>query len=154
MLDRLQVRNWVLTLRGPALYGFVHRTFLEYLCALELSERFKAQELDIVGLNANHVAPRLNDDSWHEVLRLLLGLLPPTAGEQMLLSILPNEAEVVKDAARLGFAWQGLAEIEPRQISNLTEICGRLTELLYVWLAGVTTAIGSLPIRSTKHVPV
>ena len=45
MVERLQERNWVLTLRGPALYGFVHRTFLEYLCALELSERFKAQEL-------------------------------------------------------------------------------------------------------------
>ena len=53
----------------------------------------------------------------------------------MLLSMLPNEAEVVEDAARLGFAWQGLAEIEPRQISTLTDICGRLTELLYVWLA-------------------
>jgi len=57
MLDRLQVRNWVLTLRGPALYGFVHRTFLEYLCALELSERFKAQQLDIMALSVNHVAP-------------------------------------------------------------------------------------------------
>ena len=53
----------------------------------------------------------------------------------MLLSMLPNEAEVVEDAARLGFAWQGLAEIEPRQISTLTDICGRLTERLSVWLA-------------------
>ena len=41
MVARLHERNWVLTLRGPGLYGFVHRTFLEYLCALELTERFK-----------------------------------------------------------------------------------------------------------------
>jgi TIR domain/HEAT repeats/NACHT domain len=134
MLERLQVRNWVLTLRGPALYGFVHRTFLEYLCALELSERFKAQQLDVQALISSYVTPRLGDDTWHEALRLLLGLLPPTVAEQVLLAILPTEISILSDVSRLAFGWQGLAEIEPRHIPLLRQACGRLTDLLYSWL--------------------
>jgi hypothetical protein len=134
MLERLQVRNWVLTLRGPGLYGFVHRTFLEYLCALELSERFKAQQLDIHSLIDGYVVSRLDDDTWHETLRLLLGLLPPIAAEQALLAILPSETLTEADVSRLIFGWYGLAEIEPRHLVTLGTVCNRLTRLLYDWL--------------------
>src|SRR4051812_40246885 len=101
MINRLQERNWGLTLRGPRLYGFVHRTFLEYLCALELTERFKAHQLNIEQLIQLHVVPRLADDAWHEVLHLLVGALPVAAveqiaTEQILLAILP-ESETAKD---------------------------------------------------------
>jgi hypothetical protein len=135
MLQRLEERNWVLTLRGPGLYGFVHRTFLEYLCALELSEGFKAQQLDIDTLIRNHVVSRLDDDTWHEVLRLLIGSMPPPAAEQMLLALLPSKPETTADTARLVLTWQGLAEIEPRAIPGLAQICSELTDSLYHWLA-------------------
>ena len=135
MLQRLQERNWVLTLRGPDLFGFVHRTFLEYLCATELAERFKAHVLDVAALIAGFVTPRLADDTWHEVLRLLAGSVPETAAEQIVLAIVPDDAAVVKDATRLGLAWQVLAEVEPRRIPTLQAACGRLTDSLYVWLA-------------------
>src|SRR5262249_18125572 len=138
MLQLLQERNWVLTLRGPALYGFVHRTFLEYLCALDLSERFKAQQLDIRVLIADHVAPQFGDDAWREPLRLPVGLLPPTAAERMLLAILPSESDVATNAPRLALAWLGLAEIEPRHIPTLINVCAQLTDVLYAWLAGTT----------------
>ena len=137
MLERLQIRNWVLTVRGPALYGFVHRTFLEYLCALELLERFKAQQLSIEALIANHVVARIDDDAWHEVVRLLIGSLPPPAAEQVLLAIVPSEAEGVFLAQRrFALAWQGLAEVEPRHIPTMVTICTKLTDLLYAWLVG------------------
>jgi hypothetical protein len=135
MLKRLEERNWVLTLRGPALYGFVHRTFLEYLCALELSERFKAQQLDIQSLIFEYVTPALDDDAQWEPLRLLVGLLPVPAAAQMLLAILPSESEISEKGPRLALAWLGLAEIEPRYIGALGQICVRLTEILYAWLA-------------------
>jgi len=146
MVQRLEERNWVLTLRGPGLYGFVHRTFLEYLCAVEPSERFKAQQLDIDTLIRSHVVPRLDDDIWYEALRLLVGSLPPPAAEQILLAILPTEtettadasqlvlswqrlseaippteAETTADASRLVLAWQGLSEVEPRSIPTLVQ---------------------------------
>jgi hypothetical protein len=136
MLRRLEERNWVLTLRGPALYGFVHRTFLEYLCALELTERFKAQQLDVDQVISLYVLPRLDDDTWHEIVRLLIGTLPPLAAERILLSILPTEVAGSTDASRLAFGWQGIAEMEPRHIPTLRQACGRLTDLLYSWFAG------------------
>ncbi|HYD69439.1 HEAT repeat domain-containing protein [Azospirillum sp.] len=135
MLSRLEVRNWVLTVRGPALYGFVHRTFLEYLCAQELTERFRAQQIDADEMIAGYVTPRLDDDTWHEVLRLLAGSLPPPVAEQVLLAIAPDVAEVLEHRDRIGLAWQGLAEVDPRQIPTLPSICGRLTDALYRWLA-------------------
>jgi hypothetical protein len=147
MLERLQVRNWVLTLRGPELYGFVHRTFLEYLCALELSERFKAQVLDVGTLIENYVTPRLDDDAWHEVLRLLLGLLPPNAAEQVLLSILPGAISASSAESQLAFGWQCLAEVEPRHVPTLRRACGRLTELLYAWFANGPSSYASYHIR-------
>jgi hypothetical protein len=134
MLERLQVRNWVLTLRGPALYGFVHRTFLEYLCALEVSERFKSQQIDITSLIATYVVPRIDNDTWREPLRLLLGLLPPAAAEQMILSVLSDEINVTTNPSRLVLGWQGLAEIEPRHIATLGNACKQLTKVLYAWL--------------------
>jgi hypothetical protein len=134
MLQRLEERNWVVTLRGPALYGFVHRTFLEYLCALELSERFKAQQLDVDSLVSNYVSPRLADDTWHEILPLLLGLLPPLVAEQMISAILPGESGVADSLPRFILGWQGLSEIEPRHIPTLGNVCNQLTKLLYAWL--------------------
>jgi hypothetical protein len=134
MVQRLQERNWVLTRRGPGLFGFVHRTFLEYLCATELAERFKSQTLDAAALIAGFVTPRLADDAWHEVLRLLAGSLPETAAEQIVLAIVPDDNEVVREATRLALAWQVLAEVEPRRISILTQACGRLTDSVYAYL--------------------
>ena len=43
MVEELHKRNCILCLRGPNLYGFVHRTFLEYLIATECVERFCAR---------------------------------------------------------------------------------------------------------------
>ncbi len=142
MLDRLQERNWVLTLRGPGLYGFVHRTFLEYLCAVEITERFKAQALGIDALIADHVLPRLEDDSWREVLFLLAASLPAAAAERMLLAIAPNDDQLPSRAGSLVLAFQALAELEGRHIALLGELCGRLTELLYVWVAGTRRVTG------------
>ena len=82
-----------------------------------------------------HVVPRLADDTWHEVLRLLVGALPVAAAERILLAILP-ESETADDFEnRFGLAWQALAEIDPRQISLVATFCGSLTDLLYSWLA-------------------
>ena len=68
----------------------MHRTFLEYLCATEIAEQFRAQRIDADGLIARHVSGRLDDDTWHEVLRLLVGLLPLPAAERMITAIVPS----------------------------------------------------------------
>ena len=63
MIGLLEVRNWMLTPRGPALYGFVHRTFLEHLCATELLELWREREIDTDDLIERYVLAHADDDS-------------------------------------------------------------------------------------------
>jgi len=72
MIRQLRERNYILCLRGPHLYGFVHRTFLEYLTAAEFVRRFDRQPQqmtidDLIDLFDRHC----RKDDWREVLRLI-----------------------------------------------------------------------------------
>lgn len=74
MIQQLRERNYILCLRGPHLYGFVHRTFLEYLTAAEYVRRFDRQPQqmtidELIKLFDQHC----RKDEWREVLRLICG---------------------------------------------------------------------------------
>ncbi len=74
MIRQLRERNYILCLRGPRLYGFVHRTFLEYLTAAEYVRLFDRQPQqmtidELIELFDQHC----RDDEWREVLRLICG---------------------------------------------------------------------------------
>ncbi|KQX11293.1 hypothetical protein ASC82_20690 [Streptomyces sp. Root431] len=75
MLDQFRHRNFILSRFGGEIYGFVHRTFLEYLTATDLAHRFnyrrEISEEDLQEL----FAAKVHDPAWHEVLLLLVGLL-------------------------------------------------------------------------------
>ncbi|MFF5636393.1 HEAT repeat domain-containing protein [Streptomyces sp. NPDC012825] len=75
MLDQFRHRNFILSRYGGEIYGFVHRTFLEYLAATDLAHRFNQErslsETDLQDLFADKV----HDPTWHEILLLLVGLL-------------------------------------------------------------------------------
>jgi hypothetical protein len=130
----LQERNWILTTWGPALFGFVHRTFLEYLCALELAERFRSQTMDASQLCA-YVVPRSHDDSWREITCLLCGQLPVGAAQQLIDASVASQGTAEARGLSLRLGWQLVTEIEPRQLQSLKNTCERLTDLLYQFLA-------------------
>ncbi|MFJ5078214.1 HEAT repeat domain-containing protein [Streptomyces sp. NPDC088553] len=75
MLDQFRHRNFILSRYGGEIYGFVHRTFLEYLAATDLAHRFNHErslsEEDLQDL----FAAKVHDPTWHEILLLLVGLL-------------------------------------------------------------------------------
>ncbi|MFE1548477.1 HEAT repeat domain-containing protein [Streptomyces sp. NPDC058718] len=75
MLDQFRHRNFILSRFGGEIYGFVHRTFLEYLAATDLAHRFHHEqslsEEDLQDLFAS----KIHDPAWHEILLLLVGLL-------------------------------------------------------------------------------
>ncbi|MCX5225204.1 HEAT repeat domain-containing protein [Streptomyces sp. NBC_00233] len=75
MLDQFRHRNFILSRYGGEIYGFVHRTFLEYLAATDLAHRFNHErslsEEDLQDL----FAVKVHDPTWHEILLLLVGLL-------------------------------------------------------------------------------
>ncbi len=77
MIDKLRQRSFILERYGLRLFGFVHRTFLEYFCAEEIVDRFD-HDPDTWGIDQLRALFRENwaDPSWREVLRLVAGALP------------------------------------------------------------------------------
>jgi HEAT repeat protein len=78
LIHQLRTRNFILCFLGADSYGFVHRTFLEYFCAWEFVWQFKEdQTLTIEGLINEVFESHWEDESWHEVLRLICGMIEP-----------------------------------------------------------------------------
>ena len=73
MIEQLRERNYILCLRGPRLYGFVHRTFLEFLTAAEYVARFKDAQTMTIGEMLALYDEHCRDEDWREVLRLIAG---------------------------------------------------------------------------------
>ncbi|NEQ70301.1 MAG: NACHT domain-containing protein [Symploca sp. SIO2D2] len=76
LIEQLRSRNFILCFLGGDSYGFVHRTFLEYFCAWEYVWQFKeTQTLSIEQLITEVFGKHWQDESWHEVLRLIAGMI-------------------------------------------------------------------------------
>jgi predicted NACHT family NTPase len=82
LIQQLRERNFILCYRGAGAYGFMHRTFLEYFCAVEIKERFNKR-----GVSGGLTFEELRDEifgnhwykkNWHEVLRLVCGQIEST----------------------------------------------------------------------------
>jgi HEAT repeat protein len=75
IIEQFRNRNFILSLYGAGLYGFVHRAFLEYFCASAYVFRFeKTHEIEIDDLK-DVFRRHWSDPSWHEVLRLICGMI-------------------------------------------------------------------------------
>lgn len=75
LIHQLRTRNFILCFLGAEYYAFVHRTFLEYFCAWEFVWQFeKARTIDIEDLK-QVFGTHWQDESWHEVLRLITGMI-------------------------------------------------------------------------------
>jgi energy-coupling factor transporter ATP-binding protein EcfA2 len=76
MIQQFRERNFILSLYGANLYGFVHRAFLEFFCASAFIYKFeKTKELSTEQLTRGVFGKRWADQSWHEVLRLIAGTI-------------------------------------------------------------------------------
>jgi hypothetical protein len=114
LIDQLRHRNWILCDRGADTYGFVHRTFLEYFCAMEIVHRFEKQRaLTFEQLRDEVFGQHWQDETWHEVLRLLSGLL----GEEIagsLISFLSKQQIEAADFKNLFLSAECLLEVGNR----------------------------------------
>ncbi|MBD3135240.1 NACHT domain-containing protein [Microbispora bryophytorum] len=76
MIRQFRERNFILSRYGSELYGFVHRAFLEFFCAESFRWKFERDQfITLAELKAEVYERYWNDPSWHEVLRLLAGML-------------------------------------------------------------------------------
>ncbi len=74
LIEQLRERNYITCLRGFSLYGFVHRTFLEFLAATVYVRWFdkQPQKMTIEGL-INLYEKHSHEEHWREILRLICG---------------------------------------------------------------------------------
>jgi predicted NACHT family NTPase len=78
LIQQLRERNFILCYRGADTYGCMHRTFLEYFCAVEIVHRFEKQRtLTFEQLRDEVFGQHWQDETWHEVLRLICGAIDP-----------------------------------------------------------------------------
>lgn len=81
MVNQLRERNFVLCLYGADVFGFIHRTFLEYFCATDIVKKFDDHELNIGTLKKEYYEKYWEDPTWHEVLGLICGIKEKFARE-------------------------------------------------------------------------
>jgi HEAT repeat protein len=74
ILLHLRERTYILAEVGEGIFGFVHRTFMEYFAASHILADFNARKSDYKWLTEEVFAGWWRDD-WQEVLRLLIGML-------------------------------------------------------------------------------
>ena len=76
LITQLRERNFIICYLGADYYAFVHRTFLEYFCASAIvSDLQYERKLEFAALKQEIYGRNLNDDSWHEVLCLIAGMI-------------------------------------------------------------------------------
>ncbi|MBD2328492.1 NACHT domain-containing protein [Alkalinema sp. FACHB-956] len=102
LIEEFRHRNWILCDRGADTYGFVHRTFLEYFCAMEIVHRFeKSRELTFEQLRDEVFGGHWQDETWHEVLRLICGAIDSQFAGQLIESLIGLKRSDRKDSNRL-----------------------------------------------------
>lgn len=75
ILGHLRERTYILAEVGEGIFGFVHRTFMEYFAAVHYKAEFNAREADYDWLTQEVFGRLWRRDEWQEVLFLLSAML-------------------------------------------------------------------------------
>jgi predicted NACHT family NTPase len=140
MIAQLRERNFILCLYGAKVYGFVHRTFLEYFCAAEIVDRLQpgaVQGLTAEALKENIFRAHYQDSAWHEILRLICGMVKPLIAGELINAIVPKRKEAFKKTDDLILAVQCLAEVA--DLNKIANVAERLLGSLCGWFESTDT---------------
>jgi predicted NACHT family NTPase len=122
MINQLRTRNFMLCFLGADYYAFVHRTFLEYFCAWEFVWQFKeTQTLTLEELKNEVFGKHWQDESWHEVLLLIAGMIEPRFVGEILDYLMAQDGEEEK-FVNLFLAAKCLVEVRNRSVIASTTI--------------------------------
>ncbi|WP_118163856.1 HEAT repeat domain-containing protein [Nostoc sphaeroides] len=131
MINQLRTRNFMLCFLGADYYAFVHRTFLEYFCAWEFVWQFKeTQTLTIEELKNEVFGKHWQDESWHEVLLLIAGMIEAKFVGEILDYLMAQNGEEEK-FVNLFLAAKCLVEVRNRSAiaSTANKLLNQLKDL-------------------------
>ncbi|MEH2179285.1 NACHT domain-containing protein, partial [Nostoc sp.] len=116
MINQLRTRNFILCFLGADYYAFVHRTFLEYFCAWEFVWQFeKERSITIEFLNTEVFGKHWQDETWHEILLLIAGMIDVKFVGEILEYLMVQDGEEEK-FINLFLAAKCLAEVRNRSV--------------------------------------
>lgn len=135
IINQFRERNFILSFYGASLYGFVHRAFLEFFCADAIRVRFeKTKELPLDGLKAIF-GTRWQEKEWHEVLRLVCGMIGEEFAGEMIEHLRSFGWEKT-DGSNIALAAECLREVRRPEVLQQT---GRnLLETLLEFAMGIS----------------
>jgi predicted NACHT family NTPase len=137
MSNQLRIRNFILCFMGADYYAFVHRTFLEYFCAWEFVWQFeKEKKLSPEQLKTEVFGQHWHDESWHEVLRLITGMIEPRFIADIIEFLIEQDGEN-QEFINLFLAASLLSEVRSR--STISEISDRLLNKLQELITSQTS---------------
>ncbi|OUL18043.1 hypothetical protein BV375_34260 [Nostoc sp. 106C] len=131
LMKQLRDRNFILCFLGADYYAFVHRTFLEFFCASEFVRQFeKERSITIEGLKTEVFGKYWHDETWHEVLRLIAGMIGEKFVGEILEYLMVQDGEEEK-FINLFLAANCLAEVRNRLVieSTATKLLNKLKNL-------------------------
>ncbi|GET44195.1 putative signal transduction protein containing Nacht domain [Microseira wollei NIES-4236] len=132
LIEQLRSRNFILCYVGADYYAFVHRTFLEYFCAWEFVWQFKeTQTLSIEQLKTEVFGKHWQDESWHEVLRLISGMIDAKFVGEIIEYLMGINGEAEK-FVNLFLAAMCLSEVRNRQMieKSANQLLKQLQDLI------------------------
>ena len=127
LIKQFRERNFILCFLGDDDYAFVHRTFLEYFCAKEFVDRLEKrraileEQLTEDQLKTEVFSKHWNDESWHEVLRLICGMTSEAVAAAMIDCLMEQRDEVDK-FGNLFLAAECFVEVRNRSNIKATDI--------------------------------
>ncbi|NEO71434.1 HEAT repeat domain-containing protein [Moorena sp. SIO3H5] len=131
-VELIRERTGLLNEQGQDCYGFVHKTFQEYLCAEEINYQADNERDSEIVLDP--IREHLHDSHWREVLLLLIAQQKPKNAAKAIRAVLTNNSNYEQWLHRdLLFAGNCLAE-DPKNLRGaesglVQEILKRLVEL-------------------------
>ena len=94
LVEQLRQRNFILCYLGGDSYAFVHRTFLEFFCASKIVQQFqREQSLSFEGLRDEIFGAHWADETWHEVLCLIAGMIDARFVAQLIAFLIARPAQ-------------------------------------------------------------
>ena len=110
ILDHLRERTYIIAEIGEHRFGFVHRTFMEFLAAEFCKAEFNRREADYDWLTHELFGTRWQQDEWREVLLLLIAMLKDQGSPVRKVIDHLRQEDVQGLPAQLTFAARCLAE--------------------------------------------
>jgi hypothetical protein len=128
IVQQLTERNFILAYAGAERFCFVHRSFLEYFCASWFLERLQVKrDLSFEDLKNEIFRRHWGDGKWHEVLRLIVGMVSSDDAGKLIRFLLDQDGKE-ENLTNLSLAVGCLLEVRNRKgIQSVEqELCRRL----------------------------